>query len=183
MAEPEVIRRSKMELVESIPKAVIYAGTAFVIWLFTKVLFVPLGDTVLWGDLKAATVIVAIAVVTILVIVLKILREIRDICNALAGLIAWSIDKSAASTEYQIYQRAVRSLVYVMVVAVMFLLFGTLLNEIHPALSGIVLIIVFLWAVGTLYSTGVLLSSKIDAKVRKTTARLFHIEEEKKPKA
>ncbi len=176
MVDNEVVKKSKFELVDSIPKVLIYSGTSFVIWMFTKFLFVPLGDIPLWGNLKASMVIVSISVVTILVIVLKILKEIRDICDAIAGLAAYAIDKNTSSTEAQIYQYTVRSLAYVLVVAVMFLLFGSLLSEIHPALSGIVLIVVFFWSIGTLYNAGMMLSDKIEPKIKRITTRLLSLE-------
>ncbi|VVB54949.1 Uncharacterised protein [uncultured archaeon] len=177
MAENEAVKKFKFELVDSIPKALVYSMTAFVIWLFTKFLFVPLGNITLYSDVRASSVIVAVAILTILVIILKILKEIRDICDAIAGIIAYSIDRNTATLESQVYQRAVRSLAYVLVAAIAFLFFSSLLNEIHPALSGIVLIVMFFWAVGTLYSAGMLLSDKIESKVKKTTSRMLSVED------
>jgi|GEM_PF-2041186 len=176
MAENSILN-AKRELVDSAPKAVVYAVTAFVIWLFTKAVFIPLGDITIYGNITAATIIVAISTVTILIIVLKVLKEIRDVCDAISALIAISIDPKAAPTEYVIYQNVLKSLVYVLVVAIAFLFFGSLLNEIHPALSGIILVIVFLWAIGTLYRAGMMVSEKIEAKAKKITAKVLHLEE------
>lgn len=168
---------AKKELVDSAPKAVVYAVTAFVIWLFTKAVFIPMGDITLYGNITASTVIVAISTVTILIIVLKVLKEIRDVCDAVSALIASTIDPKAAPTEYVIYQNVLKSIVYVLFVAIAFLFFGSLLNEIHSALSGIILVIVFLWAVGTLYRAGMMVSDKVEAKAKKITARVLHLEE------
>lgn len=177
MAEAEIITESKRELIDSIPKILVYTGTAFMIWLFSKVVFVPLGQIVLWGDIKAASVIVIISVVAISVILLKILKEVRDICDAIAGFIAYTLEKNATTAEFHIYQKAVRSVAYVIVVVVIFLFFGSLLDEIHPAISGIILIVIFLWSVLTLYSAGMTMSNKIEASAKRFTQKVLKTEE------
>lgn len=176
MAE-NVFENAKRELVDSIPKAVMYALTGFVIWLFTKAIFVPLGQgIVFYGDIKASTVIAAVSIITILVIILKVLKELRDVCDALADVIALSVDPKAAPTEHEVYRKVLKSLSYVILVAVGFLFFGSLLNEIHPAISGIILVIIFLWAIVSLYSAGMLMSDKVEAKIKKLTSRIVEPE-------
>lgn len=167
------VMNAKNELVDSLPKVLIYSVTAFVIWLFTKAVFVPLGDIRFYGSITAAKVIVAISTVTILLIIMKVMKEMKDIVEAISALLALSINPKAAPTEYEIYQKALKSLVYVIVVAVAFLFFGSLMNEIHPAISGIILVVVFIWAVGTLYSAGMMISEKIEAKAKKVAARII----------
>lgn len=169
----DIMVESRKELVDSVPKVVVYSATAFVIWLFTKVIFIPLGAITFYKEFTAATVIVTIATVAILIILLKILKEIRDVCDALSGLVASTIDPKASSDEYKIYQKVLRSVAYVITVAVIFLFFGSLLSEIHPAITGIILVIIFLWSVGTLYSAGMLLSDKIEARAKRFTARIL----------
>ncbi len=177
MTEAEIITRSKRELIDSIPKMLVYAGTAFMIWLFSKLVFAPLGHITLWGSIEASDIVVSIAIVAIFILLLKILREIRDICDAVAGFVAYIFEKNATTADFLIYQKAIRSVAYVIVVAVVFLFFSSLLDEIHPAISGIVLIIIFLWAVLTLYSAGMMISAKIEAGAKRFTEKVLKAEE------
>ena len=174
MVEAEIIRGSKRELIDSIPKVLVYGGTLILIWLFSKLVFIPLGDGVLWGDIRTSHIIVTITVIVALMLVLKILKEIRDMCDAIAGFVAYSIDKKSTMEELGDYRKAVRNLGYVIVVVLLYMYFGSILGEIHPALSGIILIIVFSWAVGALYGIGMTVSDKIEKKAKRFTGKILH---------
>ena len=173
MSEAEILEKSKKELVDSIPKIILYGGTLIIIWLFSKLVFIPLGDGTLWGDIKTSYVIVLITVVFALLLILKVLKEIKDISDALAGFIALAINKKSTPTELMEYQKAVRGVLYVFVVVLLYMYFGSMLSVLHPALSGVVLIAVFMWAVWTLYSAAMSVSGNIERVTKSLSAKLL----------
>jgi len=165
---------STKELTDSIPKVALYGGIAFLIWVFTTFVFAPLGRGYLIGGFNTAQLIAVIGIVAILILILKVLREIKDIANAIGGLIALKSGRAGASPEELEHWRAViRGILYVIVVAVIFTFFASLLVYIHPALAGIVLVIVFLWVVFTLYRSGMAISTEIEVYSREKSKVLL----------
>lgn len=182
MAEVEMITESKRELIDSVPKILVYGGTALLIWLFTFFIFAPLGGSfVFWAGISATTIMMFIAMVAIGVLLLKVLGEIRDICDAIGCFIAYTINKKATPAESQIYRRVARSIAYVIVVVLVFLPLSSLLNKMHsvygPVLSGIAIVVIFLWAIVTLYGAGMAMSDTIEANARKFTRKILSTKE------
>ncbi|RLG21781.1 hypothetical protein DRN77_06705, partial [Methanosarcinales archaeon] len=62
--------------------------------------------------------------------------------------------------------------VYVFAVVIAFLFVGSLLTEISEGAAGILLIVIFLWAVCTLYSSGMAISAEIEATANEVAQKL-----------
>jgi len=143
---------------------------------------------VFWGGISATTIMMFIAMVAIGVLLLKVLGEVRDICDAIGCFIAYTINKKATAAESQVYRRGARSIAYVIVAVLVFLPLSSLLNKMHPVygsvLSGIAIVVIFLWAIATLYGAGMSMSDTIEATARKFTRRILKTEEghSEKPK-
>lgn len=178
----EIWNKSVKEFIDSAPKVLVYAITAFVIWMFTEMVFNPLGNIQfnILGGIQATAIISAIASLAILFILLKIIKEMRDMTDALAGLLACLIHKDSAKTEVQVYKTVFKSIGYVLIVAIIFLFIRTLLNEINEAVTGIILIVIFLWSLGTIWSAGMLVSDRIEEKAKNLSRKML---EKSKPEA
>jgi len=173
MTEEEVRIESKREIYDSLPKLVVYVGIAILIYLFAILVFVPLGNGLDISGVSTATVISAIAIIAILVLLWRSSREIKDLCNAIGGLIAVNVGREGASDEEVAhYQKAVKGIVYVFAVVIAFLFIGSLLTEISEGAAGILLIVIFLWAVCTLYSSGMAISAEIEATANEVAQKL-----------
>ncbi|MCK5216842.1 MAG: hypothetical protein KAJ93_03600 [Methanosarcinales archaeon] len=164
MIKEQIRIESQREMRDSFPKLVVYSSIAIIIYLFSKLVFIPLGSDLHVLGISTANIISAIAILTILILLWNIMREIRDICNAIGGFLALNVGrKETTDEEVGHYQKAVKGIVYVFVVVVIFMFIGSLLIEISPAASGILLIIIFIWAVITIYSAGMAISAEIEA--------------------
>ena len=164
LSEEQIKIESQREINDSFPKLVVYSGISIIIYLFAKMVFVPLGKNLSVAGISTSTIISAIAIITILILLCSILREIRDICNAIGGLLALNLGRDGASDdEVRHYQKAVKGFVYVFVVVIVFMFIGSLLIEISQGAAGMLLILIFIWAVITLYSAGMAISAEIEA--------------------
>ncbi len=153
----EVYLQAVRELRDSVPKIVINIGIAVLIWVFTKYIFIPVSREYLLFGIPLPQLISLIMLVAVTILVLGILREIFDIVDALAAYCAYelgSAQKEVTDEELENYKIGFRGIVYVIVVALIFLLFRDFLNVLHPVLSAVVLLIVAVWAVLTLMRSG-----------------------------
>ncbi|MEA1908640.1 MAG: hypothetical protein U9N43_06375 [Euryarchaeota archaeon] len=173
MTEEEVRIESKREIYDSLPKLVVYVSIAILIYLFAILVFVPLGNGLDIIGVSTATIISASAIIAIMILLWRSSREIKDLCNAIGGLIAVNVGREGASDEEVAhYQKAVKGIVSVFAVVVAFLFIGSLLTEISEGAAGILLIVIFLWAVCTLYSSGMAISAEIEATANEVAQKL-----------
>ncbi|HID27818.1 MAG TPA: hypothetical protein EYP22_08405 [Methanosarcinales archaeon] len=173
----EEVERVKLEarrdIYDSLPKLVVYVSIAILIYLFAMLVFRPLGDGLYISYIQTSDIILGIGIIAILILLWRVIGEVRDICNALGGLIAANVGREGASEdEIAHYQKAVKGIIYVFAVVIAFLFIGSMLMEISGGFAGIVLIIIFLWAVWTLYSAGMALSTEIELTSKEFTQKL-----------
>ncbi|ODS36187.1 MAG: hypothetical protein A7316_02915 [Candidatus Altiarchaeales archaeon WOR_SM1_86-2] len=161
---------SRKELMDSVPKILVYGGTALLIWLFSKLVFIKLGNAYnITSDITAGYIIAVIAILVVLWVVLKVLKEVKDVCDAVGGLIAVNAGRGGASEEeVENWRKAIRGVAYVIVVAVAFIFFASLLTEIGDFVgevaAGVLLIGIFIWAAYTLYKSGMAVSKEVEAR-------------------
>ena len=180
MTEEQIRIESQREIKDSFPKLVVYSSIAIIIYLFSKMVFVPLGKNLSVAGISTSTIISTIAIITILILLWSILREIKDICNAIGGLLALNLGRDGANDEeVGHYQKAVKGLVYVFVVVIVFMFIGSLLIEISQGAAGLLLILIFIWAVITLYSAGMAMSAEIEATANELAKKMEKNETEK----
>lgn len=173
MTEEQIRIESQREIKDSFPKLVVYSSIAIIIYLFSKMVFVPLGKNLSVAGISTSSIISVIAIITILILLYSIIREIRDICNAIGGLLALNLGRDGASDEeVGHYQKAVKGFVYVFVVVIVFMFIGSLLIEISQGAAGLLLILIFIWAVITLYSAGMAMSAEIEATANELAQKM-----------
>jgi hypothetical protein len=139
-------------------------GVAVLAWLFGNLVFIPISTGLVLGQYAVTEIISLIVLVTMAVLVIGAVVQIRRLSNAAAGMVAYLMGSrkgEVTRTELDHYRTAITGIVMVGVAALAFLLFSTNLSIIHPALSGILLIVVVLWAMLTLWRSGRALAAEI----------------------
>ena len=153
----EVYLEAVREIRDSVPKIIINIGIAVLIWVFTKYIFVPISLGYQFMGIPLPQLISLVMLVAVAVLVLGILREIFDIIDALAAYSAYELGArkgEVTDEELQNYKVGFRGIIYVIIIALLFLLFKDFLDVFHPVLSAIVLIVVVLWSVLMLLRSG-----------------------------
>jgi hypothetical protein len=176
----EVYFKSTEKLRAALPKFIIFLGTASLMWLFGVSIFLPLSEGILLGDLEASAIVNLILIVTIIILCIGSFREVRATADAIAGFVIFYVgrERSKVSELRLMKLRGVfRSLAYVMLASVVFLMFKGALGQIHPLLPGMGVILLVIWAIISLYSVGMAVGSEVEE-----AARIFAKDVEKRMK-
>ena len=158
----EVYRKAVAAVRDSLPKIGVNIGIAVLIWIFANIVFIPISRGYFIAQYSVTALITTVTIVAMAVLILGILKEIRDVADAAAGFAAVRIGRTVTVEEVEHYKTAFRSIFYVVVVSLGFLLFAENLKLLHPAISAIVLIAVVIWAIFQLYRAGKAVHSEIE---------------------
>lgn len=145
----KVSKESREALVGAVPSITLWVVAAILLWLFGNLIFIPISQGIEWFGYPVPEILTFIILVGLAIFVLRILVDIRRGADALAGLAACEIgapyDVTPAEVDH--YKTALRGILNVIVVSLAFLLFADYLALIHPALSGVALIAIVVWAI------------------------------------
>ena len=145
----KVSKESKAVIVGAVPSIALGVMAAVLIWLFGRLIFIPISQGIEWYGYPLPQILNFIILVALAVFVLRILVDVRRAVDGAAGLAACEIgapyDVTPAEVEH--YRTALRGISYVIAVSLVFLLFSDYLTLIHPGLSGVVLIAIVVWAI------------------------------------
>ncbi len=161
----DVYLESARKLRASLPKSIIFLGAAMLIWLFGTNILIPLGTGVLIYDTETSKIINLIVIVSIFVMISATFREIREVADASAGFVIYFVGngrKSVDETRLHKLRKTFRNLSYVILASIVFLIFKPILDGIHPALAGIVLVVISIWTIISLYAVVMAMSSEIE---------------------
>jgi len=171
----EIYIESTRKLRTSLPKFVIFIGASFLIWMFGTALLIPLGKEVFIYDIEASKIINLIVIIAILVLIMASFREIKSTADACAGFVIFYVSGEKTTVNnirLEKLQGTFRSLAYVILVSLLFLMFKNLLEQVHLALSGIALVTIVIWVIVALYSVVMALSSEVEEAAKIFTERL-----------
>jgi len=145
----KVSKESKAALLGSIPSIALGITAAVLVWLFGRLIFIPISQGIEWYGYPLPQILNFIILVALAVFVLRIFVDVRRAVDGVAGLAACEIGAPYDVTpeEVEHYRTALRGIFYVIVVSLSFLLFSDYLALIHPSLSGVVLIAIVIWAI------------------------------------
>lgn len=145
----KISRESKEALVGTVPSIMVGVIAAILLWLFGQLIFIPISEGIYWFGYPLTQILTFIILVGLAIFVVKILADVRRAVDGIAGLAACEIgapyDVTPAEVEH--YKTALRGILHVIIVSLAFLLFSDYLARIHPALSGVVLIAIVVWAI------------------------------------
>lgn len=170
----EVYVASTTLIRETSPKVVLNIGVAVLIWLFGNMIFIPISKGIFIREYAVTQVISLITLVSLAGLMVAVVYELRRMADAAAGILAYQIGKrgEVSADEVSHYRTALTGLLYVAIVSIAFLFFSTNLSVIHPALTGIALIAVVIWAFFTLWRVGRALSAEISRYAEELGKRL-----------
>ena len=145
----KVSKESKESLMGALPSITVGVIAAILLWLFGNLIFIPIAEGIEWFGYPLPQILTFIILIALAVFVLKILVDVRKAIDALAGLAAVEIGAPAdvTPTEVEHYTTAMRGLFYIIIVSLAFLLFSDYVARIHPALSGVILVAIVVWAI------------------------------------
>ncbi|PKP59228.1 MAG: hypothetical protein CVT88_06010 [Candidatus Altiarchaeales archaeon HGW-Altiarchaeales-1] len=174
---------SKREIIDSVPKVIVYGGISVMVWIFTMLVYIPLGGSLMLAEgLSVANIIMIVGFVALVFFTYKILREIRDIANAIGGLIAVKSGASGASKEeVEHMQTAVRGVVYAIVGTIMFVFLTSVLRGLNiggytnlgQMIVGIGLVVMFIWVIFLLYRSGMAVSKELEKSAHEKAAKML----------
>jgi len=145
----KVSKESRAALVSAVPSITVGVIAAILLWLFGNLIFIPISEGIEWFGYPLTQILTFIILVGLAIFVMRILVDVRRAVDALAGLASCEIgapyDVTPAEVDH--YKTALRGILYVIIVSLAFLLFSDYLTLIHPALSGVVLIAIVVWAI------------------------------------
>jgi len=149
-------------------------GIAIVIWLVGNLVFIPISRGLFVGIYAMTQLVDLIILIALLVLVVRIIGEIRAVTDSAAIMAAQYSSGNGAIEQSEVsnFRGAFRGFLYVLIVAAAYLLLSAQLDILYPALAGVVLLVIVVWAVYTLFRSGTLLSRTVDRHFRRWGSRL-----------
>lgn len=156
--------KSREALLKTIPSILLYVIAAVLVWLFGRLVFLPIAGGIEWYGYPLPQILNFIILVTLVALVLRVLVDVRRAVDAIAGIAACEIGApyDVSPEEVGHYKTAFRGIVYVVVVSLAFLLFADYLTNIHAGLSAVVLIGIVVWAIYQIWSAVRSISKEIE---------------------
>lgn len=164
----EKVRGESKEIIAtSLPAIVLDVSAAILIWLFGRLVFVPIAEGIYFFGYPLPKILNFIIILALAVIVLRIIMDIRRIIDGVAGYAACEIGAPHEVTpeEVEHYKTALRGIFQIIVVSLVYLLFVDFLSAIHPGLSGIVLLAIVIWAIYQIWR----IVQAVSAEIRRYT--------------
>jgi hypothetical protein len=162
MGEEETIS-PRTAVTNSLPGIILDVAAAFLIWLFGRLVFLPISEGIDVFGYPLTEILNFIVLVSLIIIVLKIMVDVRVFIGGLTGWIAEKIGTEYEVTDDEInnLKKALVGIFEVVAIAFIYMLLADYMAGIHPALSGIVLIVFVIWAIFRLWGAVQAVSSEI----------------------
>ena len=159
----KISKESKATLMGALPSITVGVIAAILLWLFGNLVFIPIAQGIEWFGYPLPQILTFVILIALVAFVLKILVDVRKAVDALAGMAAVEIGTPAdvSETEVEHYTTAMRGVFYIVIVSLAFLLFSDYLAMIHPALSGVVLLAIVVWAILQIWRSVKAISAEI----------------------
>ncbi|MBC7091757.1 MAG: hypothetical protein H5T50_07635 [Nitrososphaeria archaeon] len=129
---------------------------AILIWLFGEMVFLPISKSLsqVFLGYPVHSIISFIIVVVLAIIIFSVFIDIRRLTSAIAGVLAFEVGKVSGEADmeaFRNYRIALDGIIYVIIVALTYLLFADYMGQIHPAIPAIVLILIVIWSIFALW--------------------------------
>lgn len=158
----EVMDEGKVKLRTSVPKLLIHLFIAGLIWVFGQAI-VSVAQPIFLFGLSLGPIISAVIVVALVFVLIRVAFELRDTADGLAAIAAVAATRSSSGEVHvENYRGGFRALVYILYGAVIYLFFYGFLVTINPALAGVALLLLVIWAVVLLFQVGTGFSKAIE---------------------
>ncbi|NIN52393.1 MAG: hypothetical protein GTO23_04405 [Nitrososphaeria archaeon] len=148
---------SARKLREAGPSVFVSIGVAVLIWIIGKLVFIPISQGVEFFGYPVIQIVDFVILVALIFLVLRVFIDIRGLAEGAAGILAFEFGKARGEVRtesFNNYKAMLSGVLYVVVVSVAYLIFADYLALLHPALAGIVLVVIVVWAVLALWRAG-----------------------------
>lgn len=173
--EYDKIRKESVEILSTaLPKITLDVSAAILIWLFGKLIFIPIAQGINFYGYPLPQILNFIILIALIVVVLRVFIDLRRAINGVSAYAAVNIgapyDVSLEEVEH--YRTALKGIFDVIVVSLAYLLFVDYLANIHPALAGVILLVIVLWAIYQIWRVVQSISSEIRRYTTKWAEKL-----------
>ncbi len=179
----EVRERAIKKIREGVPQVVFTVIVAVLIKIFADLVFVPVARNMgaVYG-FPLASIVGLIVLVTLIILLLRAMFALIKIADGLADFLSAEVSQLGTIDEKSIGKTRVffRSIVYAIIIVIIFVLLARYLAVIHPALASVVLLAVVLWIIVLLYKGGAVVSDEIAKTLEKIGKKAKESMEEKR---
>jgi len=168
----ETKRESREAIADTLPRIVLDISAAVLIWLFGRLVFLPIAEGIDFFGYPLPEFLNFVILVALVVIVFKVIVDVRRFIDGLAGYTALVIGADYDVTEEEVihYKTALGGLFDVVVVSLAYMLFVDYFSGIHPAIAGVTLLALVIWAIFKLWAV----VQSISGEIRRYTAKWSH---------
>lgn len=149
---------------QGVPTLVFTMIAAVLIWVFGNLAFMPLAEGISlyeWPLDKIISLIILIALMAVIVKSIISLTKIVDGISSFAAIEMNKLQKNFDEKSLRRYRSFLRGIVFSIMIILVFILIQDYLTQIHPALSGILLMVIVIWSIYLLYQGGTKISGEI----------------------
>lgn len=161
MSEREKARdESTSTAKEHLPNTLINLSTAAIIWLFGALVFLPAAYRIEPVGLPLFCSLILL--IGFSIFIFRAVDGLRRLLDAASGVLAYEYRRRRKEVKFSVGQlkTAVRYIAYVVITLIIYALYWPLLGSIHPSLSGLVFIPVFLWISWVIFRTVTALTTR-----------------------
>jgi len=172
----EMYKKTKQEsretIADTLPRIALDASAAVLIWLFGRLVFLPIAEGIDFFGYPLPEFLNFVILVALVVIMFKVIVDVRKFIDGLAGYTAIVIGADYDVTEEEVkhYKTALGGLFDVIVVSLAYMLFVDYFSGIHPAIAGVTLLALVVWAIFKLWAV----VQSISGEIRRYTAKWSH---------
>jgi hypothetical protein len=166
----EQTRRDAREAIaDTLPRIALDVSAAVLIWLFGRLVFLSIAEGINFFGYPLPEILNFVILVALVIIVMKVIVDARKFIDGVASYSAVIIGSDYDVTEQEVehYKTALGGLFDVIVVSLAYILFVDYFSGIHPAIAGVTLLALVIWAIFKLW--GVVQS--ISGEIRRYTSR------------
>jgi len=165
----ETRQESREAIADTLPKIAMDLSAAVLIWLFGRLVFLPIAEGIDFFGYPLPEFLNFVILVSLVVILMKVIVDVRKFIDGLAGYTAIVVGKDYDVTEEEVnhYKTALGGLFDVIVVSLAYMLLVDYFSGIHPAIAGVTLLALVVWAIFKLWSV----VQSISGEIRRYTAK------------
>jgi hypothetical protein len=156
-------RESREAIAETVPKIALNLSAAVLIWLFGRLVFIPIAEGIDFFGYPLPEILSFVILISLVVIVLRVVIDVRKFIDGIAGYAAISIGADYDVTEEEVrhYKRALKGIFDVIIVSLAYIFLVDFFSDIHPAISGVTLLALVIWAIFRLWGVVQAISGEI----------------------
>lgn len=153
-----------------------FLSVVFIVWISSPLIF-SLGKDVFVKGIEVTRIINILLLSYILIFVLLTFREIREVADAIAGYIVYSLspineDDNKLRQRYRKIRSSFRQLSYILVVAILYSIFKQFLLSVTPEIVALLSIIIVIWLLLTLYAFALSIAAELEEKTNKILRKI-----------